>query len=68
MGKVNTTTRVQITIEVDGYCYGEDWSLRDLTDQTGKETVNGIKNQLQSRNIRIIGEPKVIAISIFSEK
>lgn len=60
MNTINSHTRVQVTVEIDGSSYGEDWTLSKLAEQSGREAVIALSNKLNSLGVRIIGEPKVL--------
>ena len=60
---VRSHSRVQVLVEVEGSCYGAEWTLADLTKQSGEEAVNLLRNRLSKDGVRIIGEPKVLAIT-----
>ena len=63
--KVTSYSRIQLTVEIDGSSYGEDWKLSDLVRQSNTEAVQYIRNHLASHNVKIIGEPKVLVVTHF---
>lgn len=61
MSEITCTTRVRVTIEVDGSGpYGLDWSLKELCDQSQRETLQFLQHELQRKRIQIIGTPEII--------
>lgn len=63
MAGVTSHTRVQVTVEIDGSSYGEEWKLSDLIRQSSTEAVQYLRNHLASHAIKIIGEPKVLTVT-----
>ena len=68
MAKISSYTRIQVTVEVDGSAYGEDWNLGALVKQSGDEAINGLRNKLRDMRVKIIGDPKVLTITHIEEK
>ncbi len=63
MPKLRTTTKVQITIEVQSpTTWQPGCSARQIFDAAGKEAVNMVQNAL-CHPIKVIGTPKVIVVS-----
>lgn len=63
MSKLRTTTKVQLTIEVESpTTWSPGCSARQIFDNAGKEAVNMVQNAL-CHPIRVIGTPKIIAVS-----
>lgn len=61
--------RVQIVVEVQRTGYGGEWKLQDMMKQCGDEAVMDLRAILKdSRTMRIIGEPHVIAVLAEREK
>lgn len=64
--KLSTFSRIQVTVEIDGSSYGEDWTISDINKQANEEALSYLKNVLRDDQIKIIGTPKVL-ISTFSK-
>jgi hypothetical protein len=65
MSTFSATAKIQVTVEVDaGSSWGPDCTVAQVRDQAGRESLLRLKNILsQSKtDIRIVGEPKVIAV------
>lgn len=61
--KIQAKAKVQITVETDAECWGEDCSIGQLYKQASESGITNVRNALQSSmKVRIIGEPKVIGI------
>lgn len=66
------TARAQVTIEIERGTWGHDCTVAQVYDQAGREAINEL-NRLVSearrankgalRNMRIIGDPKVVAVT-----
>ncbi len=65
MSTFSATAKVQITLEVDaGSSWGPDCTVAQVCDQAGRESLwrlTDILTQGKTR-VRIIGEPRVIAV------
>ena len=62
MKEPSCTTRVRLTIEIDGSGpYGMNWTLANLVEQSRKETISNLQHKLADVRIRIVGEPVVLA-------
>ena len=68
MSKLTSYSRVQVTVEITGSSYGEDWNLGALTKQSGSEAMTFLEQRLRDHNVKIIGEPKVLVITHLVEK
>jgi O6-methylguanine-DNA--protein-cysteine methyltransferase len=60
---VDCKSRIQITVEISGSSYGHTWSMKDITEQSGKEAVAFLRNKLADNQVAIIGDPKVLVIT-----
>lgn len=60
---VGSKSRVQVTVEISGSCYGDEWRMKDITEQSGKEAVQFLRNKLSDKQVSIIGEPKVLVVT-----
>lgn len=61
--KLSTQTRVQVTVEISGSSYGEDWLIKDMVEQSSREALINLTNKLHRDDVKIIGVPKVICSS-----
>jgi len=68
MSKLTSYSRVQVTVEISGSSYGEDWNLGALIKQSGSEAVTFLQERLRDHGVKIIGEPKVLVITHLVEK
>lgn len=65
--RIGSHTRVQVTVEISGSSYGEDWKLSELIKQSGEEAVMALGQILQEKQVRVIGQPKVLCITHFED-
>lgn len=63
---LSTFSRIQVTVEIDGSSYGEDWTISAINKQASEEAISYLKNACSSHLIKIIGTPKVL-INTFSK-
>jgi hypothetical protein len=63
---VRTETRIQVTVEISGSCYGGEWTLNELTKQSGNEAISRLRAVLADNKVQIIGTPVVTAITSVS--
>lgn len=60
---LNTVSRVQLTIDILGSSYGTGWKVEDIFEQAGREAKSYIRNVCKAKDIAIIGEPIVRAVT-----
>lgn len=63
---METTTRatVQVTLEIPAHCtWGGDSNLEQVYEQATKSAINTLNNELKRTDIKIVGVPKITAIT-----
>lgn len=58
--KLSTFSRIQVTVEIDGSSYGEDWTISAINKHASEEAISYLKNACSNHMIKIIGIPKVL--------
>lgn len=65
MSTFSATAKVQVTLEIDaGSSWGKDCTVAQVMDQASRESLQRLTATLQAAKtrVRIVGEPKVIAV------
>lgn len=64
MAATVSNVRVTVTVEVTtGATYGDEWTLADLRKQVKHEALQMLKNQLQTKLIRVVDDPLVSIVT-----
>lgn len=66
---MSSCARIRVEVEIsNGSAYGPDWTLEAIRKQVKEEAVQRLRNLIEPKGGRIIGEPKVITIIDTEEK
>ena len=62
-GKIQSSARIQLTVEVPaGSTWGEDCNLAQVFKQSRDAAHEALKRALEGDQIKIIGQPVIIAV------
>jgi len=66
---MSSHARIRVEIEIsNGSAYGPDWTLAAIRKQVKEEAMQKLRNLIEPKGGRIVGEPEVVTIIDTEEK